>query len=75
MAYTRAYAKILVGMLPPKQHAAMSFICGKNPMAKAHADEETINDLIALGLVRRDTDGKRDLVLLTTKGKIVQEFI
>jgi DNA-binding MarR family transcriptional regulator len=78
MAFTKAYAKILVGMLPPKQHAALSFICGKNKMAKAHATEEVIDDLIALDLVRRDRtveDHPRDVVLLTAKGKKVAEFV
>ena len=78
MAFTKAYAKILVAMLPPEQHAALSFICGKNDMAVAHATEEVINDLIALDLVRRThtVEAKpRDVVLLTRKGRIVSEFV
>ncbi len=75
MAFTKAYAKILAGMIAPEQLIAFRFICGKNNEAKSHATPEIIDDLIALELVRRDTDGTRDLILLTPKGKKVAEFV
>jgi predicted transcriptional regulator len=74
MAFNKAHAKILAGMIPAEQLVAFRFICGKNE-AESHATPEVIDDLIALELVRRDTDGKRDLVLLTPKGKKVAEFV
>jgi hypothetical protein len=73
MAFTKAYAKILAGMIPPRELVAFRFICGKNE-SRSHATQEVIDNLIALELVRRDTDGLRDLVLLTSRGKKVAEF-
>jgi DNA-binding MarR family transcriptional regulator len=78
MAFTKEHARILIGMVPPEQRAALSFICGKDNMAKAHATPEVIDDLIALGLVRRDrtVEAKpRDVVVLTPKGKKCAEFV
>jgi hypothetical protein len=75
MAFTKTHAKILAGMLPPDQLIAFTFICGKASDSKAYATPEVLDDLIALELVRRDSDGKRDLVLLTPKGKKVAEFV
>lgn len=76
MAFTKAYAKILAGMLPPEQLVAFRFICGKsNSRTKEHCTPEVIDDLVSLELVRRDTGGERDLVLLTNKGKKVSEFV
>lgn len=75
MAFTKAYAKILAGMIPVEQLIAFRFICGKNDAAKAYATPEVIDGLIALELVRRDTDYKREYVLLTPKGKKVAKFV
>lgn len=74
MAFTKAYAKILAGLLPPEELVAFRFICGKNE-SRSHATPEVIEGLIALELIRRDSDGVRDLVLLTARGKKVAEFV
>lgn len=78
MTFTKAYAKILAGMLPPDQHTAFAFIAGTNDSARAYATPEVIDDLVALDLVKRMRtveDHPRDVVLLTPKGKKVAEFV
>jgi len=74
MPFTKAYAKILAGMILPEELVAFRFICGKNE-ARQQTTLEVIDNLVDLELVRRDTDGKHDLVLLTPKGKKVAEFV
>ena len=61
-------------MIPPYELVAFRFICGKNE-ARSHATVEVIDNLVALELVRRDTDGQHDLLLLTARGKKVAEFV
>ncbi len=74
MAFTKQYAKILAGMLAGDDLKAFRVICGKDDNV-SDISEETISELISLELIRRDTDGKRQLVLLTSKGKKVAEFV
>lgn len=77
MAFTKAYAKILAGMLTIDQHRAMIYLAGKNPRSTQEITQELIDELIALELVRHvaETDGKHALLLLTDRGKKVAEFV
>ena len=78
MAFTKAYAKILAGMLPPEQHIALKFIAGKGDHLKAHATPDVIDDLVNLELVRvteTAEDKPRTVAVLTAKGKKVAEFV
>ena len=72
---TKAYAKILAGMLSLDQCRAMIYLSGKNPESNVQITQELIYELITLELVHRETDGKRDLLLLTTRGKLVAQFV
>ena len=70
MAFTKAHAKILLGMLTPEQLAAFKFICGKGEDNSALP--ETIDELVSLELIRLErVDEGRMLALLTPRGKKV----
>jgi hypothetical protein len=74
MAFTKAYAKIMAGLLDSVQLRAFRVLAGK----QAHCSdipESTINELVALELIRLDSDGSKHLALLTSRGKKVAEFI
>lgn len=75
MAFTKAYAKILAGMLSDKALAAFQVCCGKAGPLK-DVPEKVIDELIDLELVTRakNFDGK-ELLLLTSRGKKVKEFV
>ena len=77
MAFTKAYAKILAGMLEGKTLEAFRCICGKTDHV-SDITQETLDELTALELVKRDRtveERPREVVLLTTRGKKVAEFI
>jgi hypothetical protein len=76
MAFTKAYAKILAGMLSGDDLEAFRFICGKSEKNNAHCSPEVIDNLIALELVRREiVDGGIQMALLTSRGKKVREYV
>ena len=76
MAFTKAYAKILAGMMSDETLEAFRMVCGKKDHV-GEVSEQTLKELESLELVRRDKDlldGKQ-LVLLTSRGKKVAEFV
>jgi hypothetical protein len=76
MAFTKAYAKILAGMLEGEELSAFRCICGKEKQAR-DIPEHTLKELEALELIRLDTDliSGKALALLAARGKKVAEFI
>ena len=76
MAFTKAYARGLAGMLPAEDLSAFRFICGKGERSVVR--QEVIDNLVGLELVtctRTVEENPRDVVLLTAKGKKVAEFV
>lgn len=75
MAFTKVYAKILAGMLDEDAQIAMRVLCGKSKHA-SNIPEATVDELIALELAKKSEnfDGKA-LLLLTSRGKKVAEFV
>lgn len=77
MAFTKVYAKILAGMLDGKTLEAFRCVCGKIDHV-GDITEESLDELVSLELVKRAKSIEhepRELVLLTSKGKKVAEFV
>ena len=76
MAFTKAYAKILAGMLEGKTLEAFTVLCGKKDHV-GDIPEESLRELEALDLIRLDKDilSGKSLCLLTTRGEKVAEFV
>jgi len=70
MAFTKAYAKLLAGMLTPAQLELFRFLCGKGPF-KGVWTTELMDELVSLELVEIACD----VALLTSRGKKVAQFV
>ncbi len=78
MPLSKTQAKLLANILTSQQRMAMQFLAGKNETAVSLITEETINDLLDLDLAKRDRTVERvprEVLLLTTKGKKVAQYV
>jgi hypothetical protein len=69
-----ADAEILASSLSSDQRKAFRVVCGKDK----HCQDVPIEALVILtelGLVRRERMDERELVLLTNKGRKVEQFV
>jgi hypothetical protein len=77
MAFTKAYAKILAGLLTPPQSELLKALAGKGER-RCTCTQKLVQELVDLELVRITRtveDTPREVALLTTRGKKVAEFV